>query len=149
MSDSVSEQDTPSALYLWMMERLYEQTLAFIILCIIFLSTPALFNPQELLHFVQWIIILFAGQLTLVFSLQKFPILINDETKLKEIFSKMIRFGLPLVFLLFLAIMVGQLFSEAGIAVISGRNINVIDLLISGLGILAFILILLIKKDWT
>jgi hypothetical protein len=150
MCDKV--QETPAVFSLWIMERVYEQTLAFILFIIILLVNTVLFTQDsltELTEFIKWIIILFAGQFMIVYVSQRIPNVLQDEEKAKTIFNKMIRFSLPLAFLLFLAIMVGQLFSEHAITIINGKNVNMIDLVVLLGGFAGFILVLIFKKDWT
>jgi hypothetical protein len=147
MCDQV--QETPAVFSLWIMERVYEQTLAFILFIIILLVNTVLFTQDSLTEFIKWIIILFAGQFMIVYVSQRIPNILQDEEKAKIIFNKIIRFSLPLAFLLYLAIMIGQLFSEHAITIINGKNVNVIDLVILLGGFAGFILVLIFKKDWT
>jgi hypothetical protein len=143
------DQDTPAEFSFWIMDRVYEQTLAFIILIPLLLFKFIPISQQGLLEFIQYIIILFAGQFTVVYVLQKQNTILNDKKKMEEIFVKMMRFGLPLIFLLFLAIMIGQLFSRESIIVVNDKNMNLLDLMIAGGGVIGFILVLVFKKDWT
>jgi hypothetical protein len=150
MSDSLpkcSDIDTPDQFDIWLIGRLYEQLLAFIIIILIFLINSIELKPQTFISFISWIIILISGQFTYVYVVNKLPNLVNDPVKSKKIFDKMIRFSLPLLFLLFLGIMIAQLFSKDGMTVIQGKNINTYDIFIITLGFIFFIVTLLIRKN--
>jgi uncharacterized membrane-anchored protein len=150
---SGTDQQVPFGVSLWMIERLYEQTLAFLGLIFILNTIHFPLRGAGLIPFIKIIILLFAGQFTMIYIWEKFPKILADKEKSQLVMKKMLNYALPLLFLLFLAIMVGQLFSEHFMQTFTignaPRNVNMFDVFMIIVFALAFVLTLAFKNSWT